>query len=687
MSGLKFSEFREKYLNVPAVVLRLKNLFSAWKVKEYPSKNQWRRFFKVLNHKERIVFSVLSFFFLASGLTLFFNFYFNNTEIQPAMGGSFVEGVVGQPRFINPVYSSVSDVDQDLVELIFSGLLKYDENSKIVPDLAKSYDIKNNGRVYEVYLKDDLFWSDGQPLTANDVVFTIKTIQTSDYKSPQIASWIGVEVEKISDQAVRFTLKNPYESFLENLTQKIIPQHVWKDTSPENFPLTIYNLKPTGSGPYKLKSFKQDDLGKIISLELIRNQEYYGKAPYLDKISFRFFDSEEQLLRAAQRNEIQGLSVFDADRYQALKSVGFQDFHLSLPRYFAIFFNPEKSDVLSDKNVRQALNYGTDKSELVDKALFGYGQIISSPVLPDFYGFSQPTKDYSFDQETAQMLLDKAGFIKTESGLRQKPIKKELAFQFRTDLKEGSTGKDVEALQQCLAKDPDVYPEGQITGEFGSQTKQAVIRFQEKYAQDILEPFGLTQGTGLVSRTTRAKLNQVCFPPPPDSLPLKFTLTTASSTVLVKTANLLKEQWKNLGVEIEIKTLENSQLEDAIKTRNYEALLFGEVLGLFPDPFPFWHSLQRKDPGLNLADYQNSTADALLEQIRQTNDEAQRKQKLEQFQNVLLEDAPALFLYNPDFVYFASKEIKGIKNGVIVEPSKRFAGILEWHIRTKRAWT
>ena len=88
-----------------------------------------------------------------------------------------LKDAVGQPSFINPIYSGISDIDQDLVELIFSGLLKYDENAKIVPDLAESYEIKDNGKIYEVYLKKNLFWSDGKPLTADDVIFTIKTIQ------------------------------------------------------------------------------------------------------------------------------------------------------------------------------------------------------------------------------------------------------------------------------------------------------------------------------------------------------------------------------------------------------------------------------------------------------------------------------------------------------------------------------
>ncbi len=668
----------------------LKNFLSIWKVKKYPSRFQFRHFFKILTKKEKITFFVFLLLFTASFFSLLLSLYFKNTEIQPSPGGVFIEGVIGQPRFINPVYSMVSDVDQDLVELIFSGLLKYDENLKIVPDLAKNYEIKNDGKVYEVYLKDNLFWSDGKPLTVNDVIFTIKTIQNSDYKSPQIANWIGVEIEKISERSIRFSLKNPYDSFLENLTQKIIPEHVWKDVDSQNFPLAIYNLKPVGSGPYKLKEFKQDKVGRITSLDLARNQRYFGKTPYLPQISFRFFNTEKELIDAAERKEIQGILPLDPDNYQYLKTPDFQDFHLFLPRYFAVFFNPDKSEILSDLNVRQALNYGIDKTELIEKVLLGYGKAVDSPVLPEIYGFSPPSKIYDFDLELAKSLLDKSGFIEKEGGPREKTVKKELAFQFKTDLKDGSKGKDVEFLQQCLANPPaggpEVYPEGRITGELGSQTKNAVIKFQEKYAKDILQPFGLTEGTGLVSKATRAKLNEICFPPPQETLPLKFSLATVNQPLLIKVADFLKERWKNLGVEIEIKTFEASEKEDVIKTRSYDSLLFGEVLGAVPDPFPFWHSLQKKDPGLNLAVYQNKKADKLLEEIRQTNDGTERKEKLEQFQNILIEDAPVVFLYNPDSVYFVSKELKGMNSGTIAEPAKRFANIENWYIKTKRVW-
>ena len=232
-----------------------------------------------------------------------------------------------------------------------------------------------------------------------------------------------------------------------------------------------------------------------------------------------------------------------------------------------------------------------------------------------------------------------------------------------------------------------MYPEGEITGYFGNKTKMAVIKFQEKYASEILKSYGLTSGTGVVLKSTRKKLNELCAAPVKETLLLSFTLTTVDQPTLKEVASLIKEQWKLLGVNLEIKTFDISSLEEEIiKPRNYEMLLFGEVLTSIPDLFPFWHSSQVKDPGLNLAGYQNKKADILLEETRRTLDEKERKEALEKFQNILIEDAPVIFLYRPDYLYLVSKEIKGLNVKIITDSAKRFSGIENWYIETKRAW-
>lgn len=650
----------------------------------------WRQFFKILSKKEKNIFFIFLFLGLSSFLFLSVGLYLKNTEVRPAEGGVYIEGLIGSPRFINPVYALAYDVDRDLTELIYSGLMKYNGEGEIIPDLVKEYKVLENGKIFEFYLKENLLWQDSKPLTADDVIFTIKAIQNPSLKSPIRANWLGVKVEKISDLGIRFELKNPSAVFLENATLKILPKHIWEDISDQNFPLSIYNLKPIGSGPYKLKEFIQDKGGNIKSLELVINPNYSsssGDLPYIPKIIFFFFENENELISAFNSNKIKGFSLISPEKEQDLKKDNFSDYRLLMPRYFTVFFNPAKSKILADKSVRTALNYGTNKEEIVNEVLLGQGKVVDSPILPNVYGFKEPSKIYEFNLKEAKQLLDEAGFVEKEAGPREKIVKKESAFQFKSNLQVDSQGAEVRELQKCLAKDPEIYPEGEITGYFGNKTKGAVIRFQEKYKEEILTPAGLTAGTGSVLENTRDKLNQLCAAPSAETSSLSFSLATVNQPVLENLAILLKKQWATLGVEVKINTFDISTLEqEIIRPRNYEMLLFGKVLGAIPDPFPFWHSSQTKDPGLNLASYENKEGDKLLEEARQTLDEEKRKAALEKFQNLLIKDAPAVFLYSPDYSYLVSKEIKGISAKIITDPSKRFDGIENWYLKTKRVW-
>ncbi|OGZ17718.1 MAG: hypothetical protein A2Z78_00195 [Candidatus Nealsonbacteria bacterium RBG_13_36_15] len=667
---------------------KIKIILRSSKGRKFPAFFQLKQFFKILGKREKIFFSLFCILFIGSSVFLGLSFYFKNTELQQAFGGSYTEGLIGQPRFINPIYDQSNDVDRDLTEIIFSGLMKYNPNGEIVPDLAKKYEIKENGKVYEFDLLENANWHDGEPFSADDLIFTIKIIQDPDYNSQLRASLFGIEVEKINNFKVRFKLKTPYAPFLETLTFKILPKHIWQDVSPENFSLVIYNLRPIGTGPFKFRSLEKNNIsGHISSLTLVKNSDYFGKKPYLTEISFRFFENEQDLIEALRNGEINGLTYISPKNLETIKSEGIKFYNFYFPRYFDISFNPEKSEILKDEAVRKALNYGTNKKAIVEEVLLGHGKAIDSPLIPEIYNIPSP-EGYQFDLEKGKELLEKAGWLDEDGdGKREKILKEEKENLFTRDLKLESQGEDVKSLQSCLAKDPQIYPEGEITGKFGEKTQAAVIRFQEKYFEDILEPWGFTEGTGIVSRTTREKLNEVCVQTPKEILPLKFSLVTVDQEELSLVADLIKKQWEALGIELELKKVSLSSLEqDFWKPRNYESLLFGKVIGLIPDLYPFWHSTQKRDPGLNLSLYDNKEVDKILEEVRQTLDKNERFEKYQILQNIIIKDAPAIFLYSPNYLYPVSDEIKGVKEKIIADPSKRFIDIEEWYIKTQRVW-
>ncbi|MBI2042218.1 MAG: hypothetical protein HYT21_00475 [Candidatus Nealsonbacteria bacterium] len=640
----------------------------------------------VFSQREKTVFFFLLFVFLSSGITLLASLYYKNTEIRPAVGGSYTEGMVGSPRFINPIYAASNDADKALTEVIFSGLMGYDEQGKIIGDAAQSVDIEENGKTYVVNLRTDIFWHDGKPLTADDVIFTIRTIQNPDYKSPLRGNYLGVEMEKASDYQIRFKLKDAYAGFLERLTFKILPKHIWEEISPQNFLLTNYNLQPIGSGPYQFKKLEQDKQGSITAVRLVRFKKYYSdqkpSEPYIAEFSFLFFKNQEELAKAARNGRVDGFPLPALEYWKLAKKDDYREVSLSLPRYFAIFFNKDQSKLLGNEKIRKALSYATDKNEIINTVLNGKAKAAQSPILPEMYGLEEPANFYEFNPQLAEELLTGAGLQKKDE--KWVEIAKGSAVTFKSRLQEGSESAEVTALQECLAKDPEVYPAGQVNGYFGSKTKAAVIKFQEKYSDEILKPGGLARGTGVVSANTRAKLNELCSKSPSEN-PLELQLTTVQDPVLEKVALQIKEQWARIGIEISIQTFPISELEqEIIKPRNYQMLLFGEVLTAVPDPFPFWHSSQIKDPGLNLAKYQNSAVDKLLETARTTLDEKERMKQYQNFQNIIIEQAPALFLYNPDYLYMTSGKIKGLNQKVIFDPSQRFSDIENWYIKTKR---
>jgi len=563
---------------------------------------------KVLSQKERYLIIIFLLIFAGSLISLPFTVFYHYTKAVPDYGGSFSEGMVGEPHYINPLLSQNNDVDRDLVSLVYSGLMKYNREGKLVPDLAKSYEISGDGLNYTIYLKENAKWHDGAPITADDVVFTIQTAQNPDYGSLQRINWQGVDVEIADKHTVILKLKNKYAQFLNNLTLNILPQHVWQDVKPVNFALSDFNLKPIGSGPYKFKKLKKDDTGKITSFELDSNRNFYDGRPYVDRIELKFYNSEDEMIDEFNKNSIESMAFVSANN---LKKVKFKKRlnieELKLPRYFGVFFNQNEAPILSDKNIRLALNYGTDKKEIINKILDGKGLEVNSPMIGEVLDIAGDVKKYDYNPDKAKELLAGAGWV---------------------------------------------------------------------------PPAGGPDDKGVLTKTVKAKSSK----DKPATERLAIRLTTSTWPELNNVANILKEQWAKIGIELIIEALPTQSLQQAIKGRSYQALLFGEILNIDPDPFSLWHSSQKRDPGLNLALYDNKSVDGLLEKSRQTLNPLERIQQYQDFQKLVVEDVPAVFLYNPLYIYAQTNNIKGFNGKIISMPSDRFSNAEKWYINTKRSW-
>ncbi len=644
--------------------------------------NFLKRISSLWNERGKLRFIFFFALFLIGAFLLSYDFYMANTEIAPSIGGLMREGAVGQPRFINPIYAESNDIDRDLVALIFSGLMKYDQEGKIVYDLTTHHEVKEGGKIYEIEITKSAKFHDGIQLDAEDIVFTIKTIQNPDFKSPLLVKWTGVEVEKINDHRVRFTLQNAYPAFLENLTIKILPSHIWEKILPQNFPLSNYNFNPVGSGPYFLKNISKNNEGFIQNVILERNDQHHSTAPNIAQIKISFYKNEDDLISDALAGFLDTFSLVSPKNYAIFQNLQKNSF--ILPRYFSLFFNAQENKHLQTKEIREALSISIDKIEIKDNVLFNEGAVVDSPLLPEIYNFGE-AEEKEFNPQKAKELLIKSGLQEKDGKITL--INREQKMTFAKNLDVGSRGQDAENLQKCLAMFEDVYPEKEITGIFGLKTKAAVINFQNKYPDEILRPAGLKSGNGKVGAATREKLNKVCVISPETTTPFVVTITTANDPLLEEIARNIQNQWQRIGIEAKISVYEISEIKQhVIKDRKYEILLFGQILGVIPDPFSFWHSSQRSYPGLNLSNYQNKNLDKILEEMKTSADPESMNIRLKNAQKILIEDSPAIFLCNPYYVYFSPDKIKGISPGLIADPSERFSNIQNWHISTKRVF-
>jgi peptide/nickel transport system substrate-binding protein len=337
------------------------------------------------------------------------------TKLVPVSGGEYIEGVVGQPIFINPILVGSNDPDRDLVKLLFSDLIA----------LADNYKASGKGKVWNVRLKDNIFWHDGQSITSDDVIFTVKTIQDSDSRSPLFSMWQGVTIDRVSEREIKITLPAPYAFFETTLKElRPIPKHIFEPVPAANLRLSDYNLEPIGSGPFKFSAIKKERSGFVSEEQLVRSENYFDKKPYLDGMTLKFYQNEDDLLGAFNSGAISGFGGLNQKNLSKI-NISHQIFKLRMPRYYAIFFNPYNNSSLKDKSVRLALNYAVDKKSLIDKVFGGQAIPVYGPLLPGIEGYDAGVyPENNFSLEKANQLLDSNGWLIGGDGVREKTIDK-----------------------------------------------------------------------------------------------------------------------------------------------------------------------------------------------------------------------------------------------------------------------
>lgn len=340
-------------------------------------------------------------------------------KLVPVSGGIYSEGIIGSYTNANPIFAS-TDVNATVSKLVFSGLLTYDENNKLVGDLADSWTVDESGKVYTVKLKEKLRWHDGEELTADDVVFTVKTIQNPDTRSPYFSSWQGIKTQTTAPNEVVFTLPTILASFPYSLTIGLLPEHKLKDVKPNDLRGSLFNtVEPVGSGPFKWKGVEV--IGDTAEqreqrIALSAYGDYNNGRPKLDEFIVRAFLNEAPLIKSFDEGKLNAIA---GSLSMPVSGNDVNEINVPLTGSVMVFYNT-KSPVMSDAKVRRALTMATDQKGLL--AQLSYPSVaVNGPLLPEHIGYRQDLMQYGFDVNQANALLDEAGWVRDPAtGIRSK---------------------------------------------------------------------------------------------------------------------------------------------------------------------------------------------------------------------------------------------------------------------------
>ena len=548
---------------------------------------------------DRLIINVLLISCVILGVITLLTLNKSNTVTVPTSGGTLIEGVIGAPRFVNPVLA-ITKADHDLVALLYSGLMRLGNSGQLENNLAESVTLSEDGRVYNIVIKNNLVFHDNSPLTADDVAFTIALVQDPELKSPLRGNWTGVEVEVLGEHEINLVLEDAYTPFLENLTMGILPKHIWSELATEELPFSQYNTEPIGTGPYRVGDIKRSLSGLVDEYQLTVVET--ENSPNIESIVMRFYQNEAEILTALEEQEITSSAALSYEILPTLDTEELQIIEEPLPRVFSLYFNQNKSPVVRDEGVRKALSTVVNRDDLVEFTLNGFGTPTASPIPVGFRKVQSDDQEDSETEEnpdklaTAKEILIDAGWTQTEAGTWEKEIDE-------------------------------------------------------------------------------------------TNTELTITIRTANAPVFEATTEYLKSVWEPLGVTVGVELFEQNDLVQAvIRPRDYEALLFGADIGRSMDYYPFWHSSQREDPGLNVALYTNITTDKILEDLRTTTSEDEKEALLDKFVSEIVSEQPAIFLFNPSFIYVLTKNINHLPMSRLSRPSERFSNIKDWHMSESKVW-
>jgi peptide/nickel transport system substrate-binding protein len=422
-------------------------------------------------------------------------------EEQPVAGGIYSEALIGSLGRLNPVLDAYNSADRDVNRLIFSGLIRHDSRGLPYGDLAETWGISQDGKSYSFAIRSNAVFHDGTPVTSEDVAYTIDLLRSPDLPVPDDVRdfWNQVEVEVIDEKTIRFLLPEPFAPFLDYLTFGVLPRHRLEGIAPGQIVDAPFNLSPVGSGPFRLESVQAEG-GEVQGLTLRAFPEYYGQAPFLDQVVFRYYPDEAAALAAYKNGEVLGVSHITQNTLaEALKLPELGLFTSRLPRLSLVYLNLDDPALpfFQDPAVRRALLTGLNRRWIVDRLLGGQGIIAHGPIIPDSWAYYEGIERIEYDPDAAIEQLKRAGYtVPAEGGNVRSKDGVSLAFEL-------------------------VYPEGELYAAIAQRIQQDWARLGVQV--DLLAlPYDQVIADYLEPRQYQAALVDLNFERSPDPDPYPF---------------------------------------------------------------------------------------------------------------------------------------------------------------------
>jgi peptide/nickel transport system substrate-binding protein len=375
----------------------------------------------------------------------------------PKKGGTVIGAMDTAPSGqFNPVFYEEA-YEANILDITHEALLEQNDKLEFLPGLAKDWEFNEDQTEVTFKLQEGVKWQDGEPFTANDVVFTYKILSSPGYeeaggiRSYYAENLLGYEdfrsgktkdfqgVVAVDEHTVTFKFAQPNVKALANASFTIIPEHVFKDIPIEDMPNAPESREPgkvIGTGPFKFTEMVQNE-----QYVLEKNADYWKSEPYLDKIVWKVVD-QAVILGLLENGEIDfvadpnGFQAADYDTIDAMEHIeiieqpdfGYQvmGFKTNHRAKGDTSLDPSKwtpNEKLKDQKVRQAIAYAVDRQKLIAGLLHGKGTIQNSPIATQFEAYDDKNPpQYEFDPEKAKSLLDEAGYVdKDGDGFREDP--------------------------------------------------------------------------------------------------------------------------------------------------------------------------------------------------------------------------------------------------------------------------